>query len=397
MLEEKNRNILVKGDSIRVLIIDDDEDYQALCARYLSQDSKYNYSLECVATAAQALEVCRSQEFDCIIVDYKLPDSVGTDVIFDLHCTLGQWMPPAVIVTAGGGEEAATQAVRVNAADFLSKRDVTASALIQSIEKIVKQARLKAAAQVKNEELNEAYEKLQHETKEIKSFYHTVAHEVNTPLAAIKEFLSLIEDETVGPINKDQRELIKYSLESCDQIGNHFTDLLDLIRLETGKLQLNRQFESPSRLIDRCTKAVAGIAQSKGVELVDKSSCSLPEISIDSDRISQVISNLLDNALKHTDSGGYIHIDSSYEESENIVKIHVKDSGCGIDSDQIDKIYDRLYQVSDSKKSSPSVGLGIGLSISNELIKLHGGQLDVDSQLGVGSVFTMKLQAQTHA
>ncbi|MFK7852645.1 MAG: ATP-binding protein [Granulosicoccus sp.] len=397
MLEQNNRNILVNGDSLRVLIIDDDKDYQALCARYLSQDTQYSFILNFAETAKQALSICRNQEFDCILVDYKLPDSVGTDVVFDLHCALGQWMPPAVIVSANGGEEAATQALRVNAADFLPKRDVTASSLIGSIEKVIKKTRLESATRLQNNRLSEAYNKLQNESEEIKSFYSTVAHDLNTPLVAMKEFLSLIRDEVVGPINKDQKELINYSLESCDQITNHFNNLLDLTRLQAGTLQLNRQLDSPSRVIKNRTRAIASVAEKKGIKLEDKSSEILPEISIDSERIAQVLSNLLDNAIKYTNRGGSILINSTYNKREELVEIQVEDSGCGIEARHSDQAYDSLSQINAHDVNEQSAELGVGLTISRELVKLHGGQLEVQSQVGLGSIFTVKLEAQSHA
>ena len=393
MLQANSNSMIVKDSSIRVLMVDDDSDYQELCKRYLSKDSKNRYSLVCVGSAAAAIKASRCTEFDCIIIDYNLPDSVGTDVLFDLHSVLGEWMPPALVLTAGGGEEAATQAIRVNAADFLSKRDVTATSICRSIENAVKQARLKTAIRQRNKELTDAYTKLQHKTEEIRNFYHTISHEVKTPLTAIREFLSLINDEIVGPVTADQKELIGFSLESCDQISDHFNDLLDLTRLETGKLRLKRKMDSPTRLINRCTAAIAGLAENKGVELIDNSESALPAISIDSNRIAQVLSNLLNNALKHTDPGGQIQVDSDYHASNDCVYIRVHDSGCGIDDQHLNRIFDRLYQVNQNDNNESSVGLGLGLSISRELVNLHGGNLSVESQLGKGSVFTVQLSA----
>lgn len=380
-----------QSTTLRVLMVDDDSMYRELCRRFLSKDPKSLYHIVGVADAQAAIAACRLEEFDCIIIDYLLPDSLGTDVIADLKIELGEEMPPAVILTAGGGEEAATQAVRVNAADFLSKRDVTSASLCRSIRNAVEKAQLKKSIRVHNKELNSAYTRLQQSTEEIKCFYHTISHEVKTPLTALREFISIINDEVVGPITQEQRELLGFSLESCDQISEHFNDLIDLARLETGKLRLKPKIDSSSRLIKRCIAGVAGIAAAKDVAIVDKSSDSVPDIKIDSNRIAQVISNLLNNAIKHTDSGGAISVDSFYDTHSDSVSINVRDSGCGMEEQHLNRIFDRLYQVDSDTEAELNVGLGLGLSIAREVAQLHGGELCVDSKLGEGSVFTLRL------
>lgn len=392
----QNECRVARKSPIKILMVDDDSTYRELCKRYLSKDSNNTYHLVGVSDAATAINTCREEVFDCMLIDYMLPDSFGTDVISNFHKELGDTMPPAVILTAGGGEEAATQAIRVNAADFLSKRDVSSKSLCRSINNAVKQARLETEIRDRNEKLNMAYTQLQHRSEEIKNFYHTVSHEVKTPLTALREFLSLLNDEVLGPISADQKEILVFSLESCDQISDHFNDLIDLARAESGKLRLKRHNDSPKRLIHRCLTGIAGIAREKGINVIDKSSDDLPEINIDTNRIAQVLLNLLNNAIKHTETGGYVHVFSEYDIVQNHLEIRVQDSGCGISEEHIDRIFDRLYQVNEQSdnyiESSP--GLGLGLSIARELALLHGGQLNVESRSGEGSTFILRLPVQ---
>lgn len=376
---------------LRVLMVDDDSIYRELCKRYLSKDPESQYHIVGVADAKSALTACGLEEFDCIIIDYLLPDSLGTDVISDLKLELGEAMPPVVILTAGGGEEAATHAVRANAADFLSKRDVTSNSLCRSIKNAIEKAQLKTAIRIRNSELNLAYTQLQKSTEEIRCFYHTISHEVKTPLTALREFISIINDEVVGPITPEQRELLGFSLESCDQISEHFNDLIDLARLETGKLRLKRKIDSSSRLIKRCIAGVAGIAAAKNIAVVDQSNDDTPDIEIDSNRIAQVVSNLLNNAIKHTESGGCIHITSVHEAQSGCVSIRMTDSGCGIEEQHLNRIFDRLYQVNPDVETELNSGLGLGLSIAREVAQLHGGELIVESTHGEGSTFTLRL------
>jgi two-component system sensor histidine kinase/response regulator len=379
------------GTLLRVLMVDDDSMYRQLCRRFLAKDPENSYHIVGVASAEAAIDACQLEVFDCIIVDYLLPDSLGTDVIADLELQMGEAIPPVVILTAGGGEEAATHAVRANAADFLSKRDVSSASLCRSIKNAIEKSQLKTAIRNRNKELSVAYTQLQQSTEEIKNFYHTISHEVKTPLTALREFLSIITDEVVGPITEEQRELLGFSLESCDQISEHFNDLIDLARLETGKLRLKRKMDSSSRLIKRCIAGVAGIAAEQNITITDDSSDDIPDIDIDSNRIAQVVSNLLNNAIKHTEAGGCIRVNSVYESISDCVFIRVSDSGCGIEEQHLNRIFDRLYQVDPKAETELNAGLGLGLSIAREVAQLHGGELLVESQHGEGSTFILRL------
>lgn len=377
-------------NSARLLMVEDDMSYRALCERYLAKDPHYTYEVVSIDNAAIAIKMCVDQSFDCLIIDYDLPDSTGTELISSLRDAMGSNMPPAVILTAGGGVEAATEAIRANASDFLSKQNVSAESLCRSVRNAVEKSRMKLAIQESNEKLNLAYQKLQHNSAEINNFYHTISHEVKTPLTAIREFLSLINDGIVGPTTEQQVELLGYALESCDQIATHFNDLLDLAKTETGKLKLNKAWDSPDRLIARSTRGVEAVANSKGITLHNKSLVSQCSIYIDANRIVQVLSNLLNNAIKHSESGGAIQIEPEIT-SHDTIDIKVTDSGCGIDASEFDRIFDRLYQVNPKEDCAIKGGLGLGLSIARDIAHLHGGKILIESQLGKGSTFTLQL------
>ncbi|MEE9320173.1 MAG: hybrid sensor histidine kinase/response regulator [Granulosicoccus sp.] len=371
-------------------MVEDDMTYRALCERYLAKDPGFTYDIVGISSAAIAMIMCMDQSFDCLIIDYDLPDTTGTELILSLRDAMGDKLPPAVILTAGGGIEAATKAIRANASDFLSKKDVSAESLCRSVCNAVEKGRMKREIQESNEKLNLAYQKLQRNSAEIKNFYHTISHEVKTPLSAIREFLSLMNDEIVGPTTEQQSELLGYSLESCDQIATHFNDLLDLAKTETGKLKLNKAWDSPGRLIMRSTRGVEAAATNKGIKLHSNSVDSQCRIYIDTNRIVQVLSNLLNNAIRHSEPGGMIQVESEIT-SHDTIDIKVIDFGCGIDSSNHDRIFDRLYQVNPNDDCAIRGGLGLGLSIARDIAHLHDGKIFVESQPGRGSTFTLQL------
>lgn len=381
----------IEVNLVRILHVDDDISYRELCKRFLNKGSDIEYQIVGADSASDAIRLCRLDTYDCLILDYELPDATGTMLLSSLTEVVGDQLPPALILTAGGGEKAATQAIRANAADFLSKKDVNPRSLRRTINNLVERYRLRNDIQTRSEELNTAYEELQRKNDEIKNFYHTVSHEVKTPLSAIREFISLLNDETAGPVNKGQKELLQYAMESCDQIAAHFNDLIELSRLETKKHTLRFELVSLNKLISRSLIGLQGVSRENDIRFVSRMCPSLPDIYLDSNRVVQVLSNLLTNAIKYTDSGGVVHIESGLSSSEDCVEVRVIDTGCGIDACHTARIFDRLYQINSDKDNPFSGGLGLGLSIAREIANSHGGSLSVNSQLGEGSTFTLQL------
>lgn len=376
---------------VRVLHVDDDLSYRALCKRFLNKDPNVCYQIFGAESAASAFEMCRIDTYDCLILDYALPDSTGTELLSSLFSAFGNMLPPAVILTASGGEKAAAQAIRADAADFLSKKDVNPNSLRRTISNIVEKHRLLNDARIRSEELSVAYEELRLKNEEINKFYHTISHEVKTPLCAIREFISLLNDEAVGPVTSNQKELLGYAVESCDQIAAHFDDLIELARLETKKQTMRIELASPNELITRSVIGLEGVAREKNIKLVSRVFTELPDIYLDKNRVVQVISNLLTNAIKYTDSEGIIHVESAISSKDECIEIRVIDTGCGIDESHAARIFDRLYQINSDEDNPFNGGLGLGLSIAREIAVSHGGSLTVESKIGVGSTFILKL------
>ena len=379
------------NETVKLLLVDDDEVFRALCSRFLRNTPSLNGAvIQLAETASQGMELSRQHHFDCLVVDYRLPDGLGTEMISALREEFGDNSPATIVLTAAGGEEAAIQAIKVEAGDFMPKSEVTRASLNRAISNAIDKSRLKKSLSEQHKELKLAYGSLQKKSEEIKQFYHNVSHEVKTPLTAIREFQQLLFDELCGPLNAEQQELIKYSLESCDQIKLLFNDLLDVTRLEFGKLKIERVMQSPGPLIEQCLTAIRTQAGRVGITLENKLSDDLPDIYVDQHRYVQIIANLLSNALKYTAAGGVITVETRVDTEAFYVV--VSDIGCGIDKASIDRVFDRLYQVPMGQgHDASSIGLGLGLSISRNIARQHGGDISVTSEYGVGSKFTVTM------
>ncbi len=236
----------------------------------------------------------------------------------------------------------------------------------------------------------DAYTQLLQRNEEIGRFYHTLAHELKTPLAAAREFTAIVLDGIPGPVNDAQKEFLTTTKACCDQIRKHVDDLLDLTRFETGKLSLDR---SPVSLANALALTVAEHAKGaaeKGITVVRNIPPNLPSVTGDEGRITQVLTNLLSNAVKFTPEGGRITISVEMMATEGFVSISVADTGIGIDAYDVPRVFERLYQVREDDAAIKG-GLGLGLSLCREIVRAHGGTITVVSTLGQGSTFTIAL------
>jgi signal transduction histidine kinase len=213
------------------------------------------------------------------------------------------------------------------------------------------------------------------------------SHELRTPLSVIRENVSLIEDGVIGTATDQQKGLLKVSRLNVDRLASILDRLLDISKIESRSLELKRERVDLSLLAARA----AELMQSKAAEKKISIEADIPEKLmswIDQEQILQVFVNLLDNAIKYSNSRGRITI--GLEPHGNQIRAYVADNGIGIDEADQEKIFERFVRLNDDA-SSPSRGTGLGLSICNGIVEMHGGRLWVESQLGRGSKFIFTL------
>jgi len=380
---------------LHVLLVDDDARYLILCERYLARSAKGLFIVDTANTVEKALACCSANRYDCLIVDYELPDGTGTDFIHSLKKHTDKTPPPTIITTADGGEDAAIKAIRAGAADFISKRNVSSQAISRSIHNAVDKHTLSESLKDRNAELVLANNSLESKRLEIQQFYLTVSHEVKTPLAAAREFVSLVKDGAEGQVSDGQDQLLQLAIDSCDQINKQFTELLDLARLESGKLELKYSNSSIDGLVSRSISAVSALARDRNITLHLDCAKGIKVVA-DPDRLVQVLSNLLHNAVKFSEDGGEVVLRTTLFAGGTRLKIGVHDQGCGISQEDQNSIFDRLYQCEDQLTKSSENGLGLGLAIAKDIVALHGEELRVTSKLNTGSTFSFELPIESH-
>ena len=230
--------------------------------------------------------------------------------------------------------------------------------------------------------------------EEIQYFYHTLSHELKTPLTSAREFVSIVIDGLAGELNATQLNYLRMAKDSCTDLAVYINDLLDATRLETGKLHLELKTASPVAIVRRALAIVEPVATAKSIRLREDLDPHLTDVMMDESRIMQVLTNLLNNALKFTPAGGEVSVKLQEDpKSPETVRISVRDNGCGIPKDQIQNLFHRFYQISNGG-TTPSKGVGLGLYLCREMVLLHGGSIWVESAPGRGSTFSFTIPKQ---
>ncbi len=226
-------------------------------------------------------------------------------------------------------------------------------------------------------------------------FISHVSHELRSPLAAIHQFTTILLDGLAGEISPDQTEYLQIVLRNSLQLRDMIGDLLEVTRAKGGKLTIKPQPTSICNLFPPMIQTYERRAAEKGIAFTTSCQPDMPLVQADPNRIGQILSNLLDNALKFT-TQGEISVSSCLAEHDNFVRIAVSDTGCGISAANLPKIFDRLYQSPNTVEMSRK-GLGLGLHISQQLVELHGGKIWVASNEGQGTTIFFTMPVSTFA
>jgi signal transduction histidine kinase/CheY-like chemotaxis protein len=238
-----------------------------------------------------------------------------------------------------------------------------------------------------NEELQQANIKIKQADRLKSEFLANMSHELRTPMNAIIGFTRLVLRKAADILPSKQQENLKKVDLSANQLLSLINDILDLSKIEAGKMSVSIMPFDLTSLVDACFATVEPMVKSEGVHLVKEVPQDLPELVTDQDKLKQIIINLLSNALKFTEEGE-VRLSAALEDSD--LKIAVCDTGIGIPSDAIKYIFDEFRQV-DGSSTRRHGGTGLGLSISKKLAHLLGGTIDVSSAEGEGSTFTVTL------
>jgi PAS domain S-box-containing protein len=220
-----------------------------------------------------------------------------------------------------------------------------------------------------------------------RSVVRTVSHQLNTPLTSVRMAIHLLLEEKIGILNEKQAELLLSAREDSDRLHEILSNLLDISRLEAGKVRMEFRALSPRSIAMDAVEPFRRAVQDSGVGLHVDIASDLPDVWVDTTRIDHAFSNLLSNALKHTSPGGRITLTA--EAGEAWVRFHVSDTGIGIPAAFLSRVFEPFFRVPGRKNET---GAGLGLAIVKEIVEAHGGTVGVESEEGKGSSFSFTLR-----
>lgn len=218
-------------------------------------------------------------------------------------------------------------------------------------------------------------------------FVATVSHEFKTPLTSIIMGASMLEGGNLGILNEEQLEVVKAVIEDGERLSGFVNELLEISKLESGSAVYSFDSCFLSAIVENSVRQFAESAQRQNVTINNDVDEDFPPIYADFERIAWVMNNLLSNALKYTKAGDYISISAKIR--DNMIETSVKDTGDGIPTEYLDRIFDKYVQV--KGHDIELRGTGLGLAVAKEIVTAHGGQISVESEMDAGSTFRFTL------
>jgi signal transduction histidine kinase len=220
-------------------------------------------------------------------------------------------------------------------------------------------------------------------------FVSIASHELKTPINVILGYLQLLQESVYGPLTPRQREVMLTLETQARSLARLVHQLLDMSRFEAGGGKLDIRPVELEQFLDELEQSFRVLAIQRGVDFQIERNGTLPrEVHWDTDRINEVLGNLLSNAFKFTERGGTVAM--YVEPVDGAISIDVQDSGAGIPPSQLQHVFEKFYQAS-NQASASNIGTGLGLAIAKQIVVAHGGEISADSTVGVGTRFSILL------
>jgi len=371
---------------INVLFLDDEQKVLNALTRVFADEA---YGVEFASNSAEAMNIIAREKIKVVLSDQRMPDISGVEFLHRVKVSHPNIV--RILFSSYADLSAAEQAINISEVYRLINKPWHAQELISAVtgalnhyNLVAENRRLFEEIQSQNEKLHLANCKLKTLYDIQKDFSSTISHELRTPLASIKAAIDIVMSQTAGPVSDEQNNFLGRAKSNVDRLNRLINDILDLAHLESGKKTLDIKSGNINQTIQLVVQTQEAVARTKGLELKVSLDDQVPVLAFDSDKIIQVLNNLVSNAIKFTSSGS-VSVSSINCVKFNYVEIRVEDTGHGIKDEDKVKLFEKFQQLGETQQKS--VGTGLGLAICKEIIRQHGGKIDVDSTPGKGSCF----------
>lgn len=249
---------------------------------------------------------------------------------------------------------------------------------------------LERRVQDRTAELEEALRRLAELNQLKTNFIANVSHELRTPLTHVKGYIELLVTETLGEINEEQRKALEVAQKSTNRLQNLIDDLILFSMVARGELSIKLKPVDISKIANEAVDHALNKAEDAGITLVAEVQPGIPFVMADEQKLSWVLSQLLDNAIKFTPAAGRVVLAVQTVEKPGMVEISVSDTGIGIPEDRLTEVFEPFHQL-DGSSTRRYGGTGLGLSLVREIVHAHGSVISINSFIGKGSTFSFLL------
>jgi signal transduction histidine kinase len=399
----------MSDEALRTILLVDDSPEDRAAVRRLLRMGAPRFAVVEAETAAEALDRFRTVHPDLVLLDFHLPDQEGLEVLTAIGGGARPLPVPVVMLTGQEDAEVAVAALNGGAQDYILKGTLTAHGLGRTLENAVEKHAIEQELHAKTRSLEEKAEALELRNLELEmvrtilqtkvgelaeatrakdQFLAVMSHEMRTPLNAIIGYADLLEMGIGGALGEGQRAHVDRIQVGGRHLLDLINDVLDLAKADARGLEIDLRPVDVQAVIEEVAALLESRARAQGIELVVQP-CSehLPHVMADLQRLRQILTNLVGNAIKFTEEGTVTIRCAPRAEA---LEISVEDTGVGIAPEVLPLVFDEFYQANGQLTRSRG-GSGLGLAISQRLAKLMGGEVKAGSEIGVGSIFTVTI------
>jgi signal transduction histidine kinase len=393
--------------TLRILVISDEVEQGTICRAL----SKTDVIIELFEMDYGAFDISsfKATTYDCVFLNSHLS---STDVVHFIHRIRNSGVKVPLVVITPLNDGTASKLIKAGATDYLDESKVSPDTLAIMLRNAVRLYATEMQSQLMAQQLQESKELLIGQNQEIEAqkrqielqsfrlsevtrlksqFLATISHELRTPMNAIIGFSQFLLRPKSGQLSLSQRDMVERIVNNGKNLLTLLNEILDYSKLETGQLSLKPQIFDVYTAINSTVAEMTPLAVAKKLSLQVKYDLQNPIVYNDPMRVKQVLTNLVSNAIKFTESGEvWIEIKDI---GENGIAIAVRDTGIGIEKEQLKNIFEVFRQI-DQTTTRKYPGTGLGLAIVKAFVDMMNGQIVVDSRLGYGSTFRVELPRQ---
>ncbi len=368
----------MEQEHIKILLIEDNAGDARLIREFLVEERYVN--IEWVERLSAGLDHLDREKIDALLLDLSLPDSQGLETFARIRHQNPE--VPVLILTGLDDKDLALEAVRKGAQDYLVKGQVDSNLLIRAIKYAIERKKL-------DEKLQRTMKELEAKNQELEDYTYTVSHDLKAPLVTIQGFSELLGTQYADQLDAKAKHYLDRINQGSENLARLVSDLLELSR--AGRK--NREFEKHdfNEILSISIHGLEGKINEKLVEFEYQHD--FPEVYCDDIRLSQVMSNLIGNAINYMGEQEKPKIILGWNQQGNMYEFWVKDNGIGIHEEDIG----RIFNIFERAAESSAEGTGIGLSIVKKIIQIHGGNIQVESEFGKGSTFIFTIPIKGEA